>query len=366
MRTILIILLVALPASAQFEVPIRDLVRVDNGPANHIFGYGLVIGLQGTGDSRQALFSSQSVGSMLRRLGIEIGDASLQARNVAAVMCTATLDPFTRAGDSLDVTVAAIGDARSLQGGILLQTPLQDAGGAVRGMAQGAVSIGGFIVTGGGGNGAQKNHPTVGRVPSGMVLTSNTEGVVAPGGIVSLRLMNPDYTTATRIADAVRAAFRGVPVQAMDPGRVTIRVPDEYLGREPLFVSQIETLRVQPESRARVVINERTGTVVVGGAVRLLPVAVTHGALKIDVQAIPLVSQPAPFTRTDGARTVVVPDIILDVEEEPVPLAVLDAGQSINDLVRVLNALEVTPRDLIAIFQALAQQGALLAELEIM
>lgn len=361
-----LLLIVAAPVTAQLEVPIRDLVRVDNGPANHCFGYGLVVGLAGSGDSRQALFASQSLKSLLQRLGVDLGEAQLQARNVAAVIVTATLEPFARAGDSIDITVSAIGDARSLQGGILLQTPLQDASGALRGMAQGALSIGGFQAVGGGGNGAQKNHPTVARIPGAMVLTSNVEGVVAPGGIVSLRLLNADYTTALRIADIVREAFDWPMVQVMDPGRVTIRVPREYQGREPQFIAELERLRVRPESRARVVINERTGTVVVGANVRLLPVAVAHGALKIEIQSTPLVSQPMPFTRSDNARTVVVPEVNLQVTEESGQLMVLDAGESVNDLVRVLNALEVTPRDLIAIFQTLRDAGALLAELEIM
>ncbi|NUQ00867.1 MAG: flagellar basal body P-ring protein FlgI [Armatimonadetes bacterium] len=355
----------SLAGAAELNVPVRDLVTLDNGPVNHVFGYGLVFGLEGTGDSRQALFASQSVKNMLRRLGVELGDQTVQTRNVAAVMVTASLAPFGRAGDGVDITVSAIGDARSLHGGILLQTPLQDAAGAVRAMAQGPVSIGGFNVTAGGSS-VQKNHSTVGRIPGGAVLTTNVDGVVAPGGVVSLRLLNPDYSTAIRIADSIREAFGVSQVQVMDPQRVTIRVPQTYLGREPLFVAQLEQLRVRPDVRAKVVINERTGTVVVGGNVRLLPVAIAHGGLRIEISSTPLISQPGPFTTSPGAETVVVPDTGVTVAEEERQLTVLDAGDSVQDLVRVLNALQVTPRDLIAIMQALKENGALLAELEIM
>lgn len=352
-------------ASPALEVPIRDLVQLDNGPANHVFGYGLVVGLDGTGDSQQARFASQSVRNMLRRLGIELGDERLQTRNVAAVMVTASLKPFARAGDSVDIQVSALGDARSLQGGVLVQTQLQDAAGQIRAVAQGPLSIGGFNVSAGGST-AQKNHATVARVPNGAVLTANVDGVTAPGGVVSLHLINADYGTAIRIGDAIREAFGLVQVQVMDPERVTVLVPPEYRGREALFIARIEQLRVKPDTRARVVVNERTGTVVVGGNVRLLPVAIAHGGLRIEINTTPLISQPAPFTETPGASTVVVPDTTVSAEEEKRQLTVLDPGDSIQDLVRVLNALDVTPRDLIAILQALKQQGALLADIEIM
>jgi len=346
-------------------VPIRDLVRLDNGPVNYVFGYGLISGLEGTGDSRQSLFAQQSIKSMLRRLGVELGDQQYQTKNVAAVMVTATLQPFGRAGDPLDVQVSAIGDCQSLHGGILLQTPLQDAAGQIRAIAQGPLSIGGFNVSAGGSS-VQKNHATVGRVPGGAVLTSNVEGVVAPRGILSLRLVSPDYTTACRIAEAVRESFGWDQAQVMDPQRVTVRVPTEYYGREPLFIAQLERLRVKPDIRAKVVVNERTGTVVVGGNVRMLPVAIAHGGLRIEIAATPLVSQPEPFSNAPGARTEVVTNTNVSVQEEKVQLAIVDAGDSVQDLVRLLNALGVTPRDLIAIMQALRGSGALLADLEIM
>ncbi|MBI2298648.1 MAG: flagellar basal body P-ring protein FlgI [Armatimonadetes bacterium] len=362
---VLSLLLLGAATAAELEVPIRDLARFDTGPANHVFGYGLVVGLEGTGDSQQAKFASQSVKNMLRRMGVELGPETLQVRNVAAVMVTASLHPFSRAGDNVDVQCSALGDSRSLAGGILVQTPLQDAAGQIRCVAQGSVSIGGFNVQGGASS-VQKNHSTVGRIPNGGVLTNNVEGVTAPGGIISLQLMAPDYSTAIRIADGIREAFGLAQVQVMDPGRVTCRVPQEYLGREPLFMAQLEQLRVKPDVRARVVINERTGTVVVGGNVRLMPVAIAHGGLRIEINTTPLVSQPEPFTRTEGAQTVVTSETSVSAVEENRQLAVLDAGDSLQDLVKVLNALEVTPRDLIAIMQALKEQGALLADLEIM
>lgn len=365
-KAILLMLSLLVPLSArELQVPIRDLAQLDTGPANHVFGYGLVVGLEGTGDSRQATFASQSVRNMLRRLGVELGETAIQTKNVAACMVTASLQPFGRAGDNTDVQVSALGDASSLQGGMLVQTMLQDAAGQVRAVAQGALSIGGFNISGGGSK-VQKNHSTVARIPNGAVLTNDVPGVTAPGGIVSLRLYGPDYSTAVRIAAAVREAFSWEQVQVMDPGRVTIALPDAYLGREALFVSQLEQLRVTPDIRARVVINERTGTIVVGGNVRLLPVAIAHGGLRIEINTTPLISQPGPFTQSDNAQTVVVPDTTVSVTEETRQLTVLEPGDSLQDLVSLLNALEVTPRDLIAIMQALKEQGALLAELEIM
>ncbi|MCC7495235.1 MAG: flagellar basal body P-ring protein FlgI [Fimbriimonadaceae bacterium] len=360
-----LLLLTSALTAADLNVPVRDLVGLDNGPVNYVFGYGLVVGLDGSGDSRQALFAQQSLKSMLRRLGVELGEAQFQTKNVAGVMLTASLRPFGRAGDAVDLTVSALGDCRSLHGGMLLQTPLQDAAGSVRAIAQGPLSIGGFNVQSGGGS-VQKNHATVGRVPNGAVLTNHVEGVVAPGGIVSLRLLNPDYGTAIRIADAIKDAFGLEAAAVMDPQRVTVRVPLEYLGRETLFVARLEALRVRPDQRARVVINERTGTVVVNGNVRLLPVAIAHGGLRIEVSTTPLISQPGPFTDGSNASTVVVPDTAMNVEEEQKQLALLEAGDSVQDLVKVLNALQVTPRDLIAIMQALKEAGALLAELETM
>lgn len=365
-RWMLILLTCAsLGVAAELNVPIRDLVTIDNGPVNHVFGYGIVVGLEGTGDSRQALFAQQAVKNMLRRMGIETGEATIGTRNVAAVMVTASLHPFGRAGDAIDVQCSALGDARSLHGGVLVQTMLQDAAGQVRLVAQGPLSIGGFNVSAGGSS-VQKNHSTVGRIPGGGVLTANVEGVVAPGGIVSLQLINPDYSTAVRIVDALRESFGLVEAQVMDPQRVTVRVPLAYQGRETLFISQLERLRVRPDVRARVVLNERTGTVVVGGNVRLLPVAIAHGGLRIEISTSPIISQPLPFTKSDNAATVVVPDTGVTAEEEQRQLTVLDAGDSVQDLVRVLNALQVTPRDLIAIMQALKESGALLADIEIM
>jgi flagellar P-ring protein precursor FlgI len=357
-----------LAAEPAMSVPVRDLVRLDNGPVNYVFGYGLVVGLQGTGDSQQALFALQSVTAMLRRLGVSLGTAgaSNQIKNVAAVMVTATLQPFSRSGDPVDVQVSAIGDCNSLQGGILLQTPLQDAAAQIRALAQGAVSIGGFNVSGGGGQSVQQNHATVGRVPNGAVLTANVDGVVAPKGILSLRLTTPDYTTACRLVDVIREAFGWDQAQVMDPGRVTVRVPEAFLGREPLFVAELERLRLQPEVRAKVVVNERTGTVVVGANVRLMPVAIAHGGLRIEISSTPQVSQPGPFTQSNNATTVVTNQTTITANEEAKQLAVVDPGDSVQDLVRVLNALGVTPRDLIAILQALKQSGALLADLEIM
>ncbi len=344
------------------QVRLKDIATVHWGMELPLVGYGLVIGLDGTGDSRQVAFTVQSIANMLRRFGVTVDPARLQLRNVAAVMVTATLPPFAKSGDRLDVLVSAIGDARSLHGGVLLQTPLQAADGEVYAIAQGPVSIGGFNVQAGGAA-VQKNHPTTARIVNGATVVrplTNSGSTFAEE--LEVRLIAPDATNAAKIAQALNQRFGKPVAEAVSPSSVRVRVPEEFAGKVPDFVAQLEQVSLQPDSRAKVVINERTGTIVLGGNVRLLPVVIAHGALRVEIKPEVQVVQPPPLS---PGVTVVVPQTRIRAEEQTAQVAVLSPGDTVQDLVQALQALKVTPRDLIAILQALKQAGALLADLEV-
>ncbi|MFA0743198.1 MAG: hypothetical protein DFNUSKGM_003332 [Candidatus Fervidibacter sacchari] len=348
--------------SSPIEVRLKDIATIHWGTEVPLVGYGLVVGLDGTGDSRQVAFTVQSIANMLRRFGINVDPSRLQLRNVAAVMVTATLPPFAKVGDRLDVLVSAIGDARSLHGGVLLQTPLQAADNEVYAIAQGPISIGGFNVQAGGA-GVQKNHPTTGRIVNGatVVRTFAPEGI-AYASELEIRLIAPDATNAAKIAQALNERFGKAIAEAISPAAVRVKVPEEFASKIPNFVAQVEQTPVQPDMRAKVVINERTGTVVMGGNVRILPVVVAHGSLRVEIQPEVTIAQPPPFS--PGA-TVVVPTARIKAEEQKAQVAILQSGATVQDLVQALQALRVTPRDLIAILQALKQSGALLADVEV-
>ncbi len=344
------------------QVRLKDIATVHWGMELPLVGYGLVIGLDGTGDSRQVAFTVQSIANMLRRFGVTVDPARLQLRNVAAVMVTATLPPFAKSGDRLDVLVSAIGDARSLHGGVLLQTPLQAADGEVYAVAQGPVSIGGFNVQAGGAA-VQKNHPTTARIVNGAtVMRPSTNSGSTFAEELEVRLIAPDATNAAKIAQALNQHFSKPVAEAISPSSVRVRVPEEFAGKVPDFVAQLEQVSLQPDLRAKVVINERTGTIVLGGNVRLFPAVIAHGALRVEIKPEVQVVQPPPLS--PGA-TVVVPQTRIRAEEQTAQVAVLSPGDTVQDLVQALQALKVTPRDLIAILQALKQAGALLADLEV-
>ncbi|MGQ9461947.1 MAG: flagellar basal body P-ring protein FlgI [Candidatus Fervidibacter sp.] len=344
------------------QVRLKDIATLHWGAEVPLVGYGLVVGLDGTGDSRQVAFTVQSIANMLRRFGINVDPTRLQLRNVAAVMVTATLPPFAKLSDRLDVLVSAIGDARSIHGGVLLQTPLQAADGEVYAIAQGPISIGGFNVQAGG-TAVQKNHPTTGRIVNGASVVrplSNLDNVFT--GDLEVRLIAPDATNAAKIAQAVNERFGKTLAEAISPGAIRVKVPEEFAGKVLEFVAQLEQVSLQPDMRAKVIINERTGTVVMGGNVRILPVVVAHGALRVEIKPEVTVVQPPPFSQ--GA-TVVVPTTQIKAEEQRAQVAILQSGATVQDLVQALQALRVTPRDLIAILQALKQSGALLADVEV-
>jgi flagellar P-ring protein precursor FlgI len=359
----LLLLLAAVPAAAQVRV--KDVARVQGVRDNSLYGYGLVVGLSGTGDkSTSSPFTPQAVASMLNRLGIAIPVERLDSKNVAAVMVTAKLPPFARAGSTLDITVSSLGDASTLQGGTLLLTPLQGPDARVYALAQGSLSVGGIAASGAGGDSVQKNHPTVGRIPGGATVEREVPMVLDPAG-VALVLHQPDFTTAVRLAEALAGAVPGTTARALDASTVLVRVPTDYQPRLPEFVARLESATLRVDAVARVVINERTGTVIMGSHLRISTVAIAHGNLTITVKEDKLVSQPGALAPA-RARTVVVPKSDVKIKEETAKLILVPEGASIGDVVQGLNALGVTPRDLISILQAIHQAGALLAEIELM
>ena len=331
--------------------------------ANQLIGYGLVVGLNGTGDKTGTEFTVQSLASMLARMGIGIDSEAVNVKNVAAVMVTAELPPFSRAGSTLDGTVSSIGDATSLEGGTLVMTPLFAADGNVYAIAQGPISVGGFAAGGGAGSSVQKNHPTVGRLANGATVERELEYAIDGEGGFVVALANADFTTALRMTQAINAHFGAAVAVASDPGTVRVRLPERYDQDVVRFMSELESVEVTPDRLARVILNERTGTVVMGDAVTISTVAVSHGNLSVSISAQNEVSQPLPFS--DGETARVRNDDVEAVEDEAA-LTVVEGPVTIRELVQGLNAIGVTPRDLISILQAIKAAGALSADLELM
>ncbi|MGE5554158.1 MAG: flagellar basal body P-ring protein FlgI [Betaproteobacteria bacterium] len=339
---------------------LKDLARVANDRPNQLTGLGLVVGLEGTGDSTGTMANVQMVANALARYGVSVPAAQLRVKNVAAVMVTADLPAFARTGDRLDVTVSSFGDAKSLQGGVLLLTPLRGVDGEVYAVAQGPVSIGGFNA-GSGGSRVQKNHPTVGIVVGGALVEREVANAVATD-FLTLVLHHPDFTTAARVAAAINRAFTPETARAVDKGTVTVTVPVTYEARPVEFIAALSELPVRPDAVAKVVVNERTGTIVMGQHVTISPVAVAHGSLSIRITAGAQISQPAPLS---PGRTVVTPETGITASERQAQFTTLGGGTSVADLVKALNALGATPRDVVAILQAVKAAGALHGELEI-
>jgi len=354
-------------APAAKEPPLsrlKDLVSIEGARENQLMGYGLVVGLAGTGDSRQAAFPAQSVTNLLERMGVTIAPTAIRVLNTAAVIVTATLPAFAQPGLHIDATVAAMGDAHNLQGGILVLTSLRGADGQVYAVAQGPVVTGGFA-SGHGGASQSVNHPTVGRTPAGAIVERAAPSV-APRGSVRLQLQRSDFTTSARIVEAVNRRFAppGEPpaARAENAGLVSVTIPSEFAARTIEFVAELEDLPVDADRPARVVINERTGTIVLGREVRIRPVAILHGNLTIEVQTSFTVSQPGPLSQ---GTTEAVPQTTVNAKEERARNVVLPQGATIEELVRALAAIGSTPRDVIAILQNLRSAGALDAEIEV-
>lgn len=341
---------------------VKDIAKLTGVRPNQLFGYGLVMGLNGSGDKQGTEFTIQSLTNMLTKMGINVDPNQVKVKNVAAVMVTAELPAFARPGMRLDALVSSIGDAKSLQGGTLLLTQLQGVDGEVYALAQGPVSIGGFSA-GAGGAQAQMNHPTVGTIPAGALVEKEPPPSLALQDRLEFVLQEPDFTTAENLARAINREMGWAAAMAADSRTVRVEIPDEYRGRTVEYVARLEAVEVPVDGVARVVINERTGTVVMGENVRISTVAVSHGGLSVLIQEQTQVSQPAPF---GSGQTAVVKDKTVTVEDKEARLMMLPAGVTLGEVVRALNAVGVTPRDLIVILQAMKNAGALKADLVIM
>ena len=342
-------------------VRLKDIAEINGVRKNQLVGYGLVVGLDGTGDGKKAVFTAQSIASMLQKMGVTINKADIKVENVAAVMVTADLPPFAKKGNRVDVLVSSMGDAKNLQGGTLMMTPLKGVDGKIYAVAQGPVNTGGF---GAGGNASMvvKNFPTVGRVLSGAIIEREVPHQFNQRDSLLFSLHNPDFNTAATVVNTINATYAQPVARAEDAGTIKISIPEPYVGNAVPFLASLSTIEVEPDNDAKVVINERTGTVVMGEQVRISTIAIAHGNLSIVVKENANVSQPLPFS--DG-RTAVTPNTQINVEEDASKLMVVPKGIRIGQVVNALNALGVTPRDLIAIFQAIKAAGALQADLEV-
>ena len=344
------------------ESRLKDIVTLQGSSPAPLMGYGLVVGLNKTGDKRQTLFSTQSLTNMLSRFGLVVPADQVKVENIAAVLVTAEMSPYQRTGARIDVVASSIGDARSLQGGTLLPTSLRGPDGEMAALAQGPLSIGGFG-GGGGGSSVQVNHLTVGRIPGGAIVQVAPEAKAATVERLTFALRDPDFVTAARVAHVINT-FLGTPAaQALDPGSVSLDVPAQYRASVPALMAQLETLPIDTDVVARVVINERTGTVVVGGNVQLGPAAVAHGNLSVRITTRYDVSQPNAF---GGGETMVVPNTQVEVREQSNRLVSMAEGTTLDAVATALNTLGASPRDIIAIMQALKAAGALRAELVIL
>jgi flagellar P-ring protein FlgI len=352
-------------SSANAQTRIKDIVDFEGVRENMLIGYGLVVGLNGTGDTlTTSIFTRESLVGMLERLGVNARDDSLRTDNVAAVMVTATLPPFSQQGTRIDVSISAIGDSESLLGGTLLVTPLVGADGEVYAVAQGPIAVGGFTA---GGEGAtiSRGVPTNGRIASGAIIEREIGFDLQGMDSVRISLRNPDFTTARRIAQAINAFIGGPIAQPSDPSTVQLLVPDPYRGRTVALITDIEQLRVTPDMSAKVVVDEQTGIIVMGENVRISTVAIAQGNLTIRITETPQVSQPQPFAQT--GETVTVPRTQIEVDEDKDKrLTVVSQGVTLQELVDGLNALGIGPRDMISILQAIKAAGALQAEIELL
>ncbi len=361
MRTLLLLIVISTPTFAG-TTRLKELIDIQGSRENALIGYGLVVGLTNTGDTEQVLFTMQSVAGMLGRLGVRVDPQNIRSRNVAAVMVTAKLPTFSRAGSTIDVTVSAMGNARSLQGGTLLFTPLTGADGQTYAVAQGPVQVGGYNV---GGNFAQvqKNSPTSGTVPSG----ASIERAVVPtfgNGPMVFRLKRPDFTNASRIAAAMNTAIGAGSTKALDAAAIEVTMTEADKANPVGLLSKLELLEIDADVRAKVVVSERTGTIVMGENVRLRPAAISHGGLRVAINTQFAASQPSAFA-TNGS-TVVMPIQQVDAQEKEKSAVKMPAAASVDDLVKALNAIGAPARDLIAILQALKAAGALEADVEVM
>ncbi|MGP8247637.1 MAG: flagellar basal body P-ring protein FlgI [Bryobacteraceae bacterium] len=339
---------------------LKELVSLEGVRDNQLLGYGLVVGLAGTGDRQQTLFPTQSLANMLERMGLTINPTTIQVKNTAAVMVTATLPPFAQPGSRIDATIAAIGDAPSLQGGILLMTGLKGPDNQVFAVAQGPLILGGFVA-GGGANAKTVNHPTVGRIPNGAIVERAAPSIPL-GNIVKLQLERADFTNATRVAEALNKRF-GKVAHADSAALVTVTLPAEFRNDSTGFVAELERLTVEVDRTAEIVVNERTGTIIMGKDVRIAPVAILQGSLTVEIETTMQVSQPTSFGA--GSTTQVVPKVAVGASQQPVRNVMLKQGATVEELVQALTSIGSSPRDIISILQNLKDAGAIEAELKV-
>jgi flagellar P-ring protein precursor FlgI len=344
------------------QVRLKDIAGVQGVRGNQLVGYGLVVGLAGTGDSQQIAFTLQSVTAMLQKFGITVPQGSVKLKNVAAVMVTADLPAFVHSGDTIDVTVSSLGDASSLMGGTLIQTPLQAANGQVYAAAQGPISVGGFSAGSSSGSSVSQNQVTAGRVPGGAIVEQEVPTTLVGNGTLSITLNQADYTTAVRVADAINQTAPVGAGQARAVDGETIEVAMDKDADPVALIAALQDITVDPDTSAKIVINERTGTVVLGGTVTVSACAIAHGNLTIEISDQTAVSQPGPLS---NGTTVTVPKQNIKVTEGAEHLALISTSPTIGRVVKALNALGVTPRDLISILQAMRDAGALNAQIEV-
>lgn len=340
---------------------IKDFASIEGVRENQLIGYGVVVGLNQTGDRRQTVFTTQTLTNMLQKMGVQISPTLIRVNNTASVMVTATLPAFAQPGTKLDLTVAAIGDASNLQGGLLLLTNLRSADGQPYAVGQGPVVTGGFVA-GGGATKQTTNHPTVGRVPNGATV-ERTPPSVAPTSEIKLQLHRGDFSSANRMTEAINKKFGPDPVAVSENAAlVRVKIPAAFAANPVGFIAQLETIQVDTDTVSKVVINERTGTIIMGKQVKVSPVAIMHGNLSIQIETTMEVSQPAPFSQ---GQTQVVPQVGVGVKEEKARNLILKDGATVEELVKSLSAIGSTARDIIAILQSLQAAGALEAEIEV-
>ncbi len=364
MSRLLILFLLLVPGFAEESVRkalIRDITSVEGVRDNPLLGYGMVVGLKGTGDRQQTVFSTQTLGNILQRMGVQIQPGSIKVNNVAAVFVTANLPAFSRPGTRVDITVSSVGDAKSLEGGLLLLTPLYGADGRIYAEAQGPVTLGGYSA-GGAGNAKQVNHPTVARIPGGGLVERDTSVDLKQLGKLSLLLGDANFSTAEQVAGAINREFGHSMAAAVDSRRVEIDPAIATNLSIPALLARVENLMVEVHRRARVVVNERTGTVVMGKDVRLGAVSILHGTFSIEIATQFAVSQPEPLSQ---GKTEVIPQTAVKAEETPARRIELTEGAKVEELVNGLQKIGATARDVIAILQAIKAAGALEADLDV-
>ncbi len=379
--SLIVLLLCFIGPSAGYSARIKDISSIKGIRQNQLFGYGLIVGLFGSGDKGGSTFTQQGLANMLEHMGIHVNPEDIKAKNVAAVVVSAKMPPFARIGQKIDVTLSSIGDAKSLLGGTLLLTPLKGVDNKVYALAQGPVVIGGYAAGGAAGGGVAKNHTTAGRISGGATIEKEIPLSVMDKKELTILLNNPDFNTANRVANAVNAQMQARIATPMDSGTLEFKIPEKFNNNIVSLIAQIGEIEVKPDSIAKVIVNEKTGTVVVGENVRILRVAVAHGNLSIQIKEEKNVSQPRAFAPSGrgvapqqmkdgtvvapGGSTVVTPESHVSVAEEDSRLLLIPEGRTIGELVNALNAIGVTPRDLITILQAIKAAGALQGELEI-